>query len=97
MYQPEFIIGIDLGTTNSIVAYTEAAVPDEGPPQIRILDIPQIVGNGVVENRNILPSFIFQPAAHEISDGRIALPWDDANARIVGEYARQRGAEVPQR
>ncbi|MDO9263786.1 MAG: Hsp70 family protein, partial [Desulfosalsimonadaceae bacterium] len=77
-----------------------SAPNDQAPeqaPQIRILDIPQIVGNGVVENRNILPSFIFQPAAHEISDGRIALPWDEANTRIVGEYARQRGAEVPQR
>jgi len=97
MNQPAFIIGIDLGTTNSIVAYTEAAAPDEGPPEIRILDIPQIVGVGVVENRKILPSFIFQPAPHEISDGRIALPWNAGNQRIVGEYARQRGAEVPQR
>ena len=97
MYHPEFIIGIDLGTTNSIVAYTEIAASDERPPEIRIFDIPQIVANGVVENRRILPSFIFQPAAHEISDGRIALPWDKENKCIVGEYARQRGAEVPQR
>ncbi|RJP86103.1 MAG: Hsp70 family protein [Desulfobacteraceae bacterium] len=97
MHHPEFIIGIDLGTTNSIVAYTEAAVTDEHTPQIRILDIPQIVDSGVVENRSILPSFIFLPAAHEISDGRIALPWNEGNNRIVGEYARRRGAEVPQR
>jgi len=95
--EPAFIIGIDLGTTNSIVAYTEAATPDEKLPEIKILDIPQIVGSGVVENRKLLPSFIFQPAPHEISDGRIALPWDAGNQRIVGEYARQRGAEVPQR
>jgi len=97
VHHPEFIIGIDLGTTNSIVAYTEAAVTDEHTPQIRILDIPQIVDSGVVENRSILPSFIFLPAAHEISDGRIALPWNEGNNRIVGEYARRRGAEVPQR
>lgn len=97
MKEPAFIIGIDLGTTNSIVAYTEAAAPDEGLPEIKILDIPQIVGSGVVENRSILPSFIFQPAANEMTDGRLALPWNAGNQRIVGEYARQRGAEVPQR
>lgn len=56
-----------------------------------------MVAAGTVENRDILPSFIFQPAAHEMADGRIALPWDAANTRIIGEYARQRGAEVPQR
>jgi hypothetical protein len=97
MKEQIFIIGIDLGTTNSIVAYTEASAPDEGLPEIRILDVPQIVGSGVVENRKLLPSFIFQPALHEISDGKTSLPWNVENRQIVGEYARQRGAEVPQR
>ena len=94
---PEFIIGIDLGTTNSIVAYTEAEIPEDRIPEIKVLDIAQIVGNGVVDNRSILPSFIYLPAEHEISSSSMALPWSRENEKIVGEFARERGTEVPQR
>ncbi len=102
MLNPEFIIGIDLGTTNSIVAYTEASISedpqhDDRKPEIRVLDIPQVISDGVVENRNILPSFIYLPANHEISDSGMSLPWNRENKKIVGEFARDRGAEVPQR
>jgi molecular chaperone DnaK (HSP70) len=94
---PEFIIGIDLGTTNSIVAYTDAHISDDQAPEIKVLDIPQMISDGVVENRRILPSFIYLPDRHEISESGMPLPWNHENQTIVGEYARQRGAEVPQR
>lgn len=97
MLNPEFIIGIDLGTTNSIVAYTEADIPEDQTPEIKVLDIAQITSNGVVENRSILPSFIYLPGGHEISSGGTGLPWDPENKKLVGEFARERGAEVPQR
>ena len=107
MLNPEFIIGIDLGTTNSIVAYTEAQIsddqghddqqPDNWTPEIKVLDIPQIISDGVVDNRSILPSFIYLPGSHEISDTGMSLPWNHENQTIVGEFARERGAEVPQR
>ncbi len=94
MTEPVYIIGIDLGTTNSVVAYTAI---DESPDRIGVLEIPQFVGAGAMENRQVLPSFIYVPSPHEISDHAFSLPWDRENAMIVGEYARQRGAEVPQR
>lgn len=97
MSNPEFIIGIDLGTTNSIIAFTKADISGDHPPEIKILQIPQIVGHGVVENRDILPSFIYLPAEHESSSASMALPWDPENQTLVGEFARDRGAEVPQR
>lgn len=97
MTQPTFIIGIDLGTTNSIIAYTEADLSGDRTPEIRILQIPQIVGRGAVERRDLLPSFIYLPAAQEVGDGGFPLPWNPENRVLVGEFARDRGAEVPQR
>jgi hypothetical protein len=98
--EPFYIIGIDLGTTNSVVAYTPITMnPDDpqSPDRIKILDIPQFVDAGAIEERAVLPSFIYIPSAHEASNGAFSLPWDPENAMVIGEYARQRGAEVPQR
>ena len=97
MHHPEFIIGIDLGTTNSIVAYTSVDLPEGQAPEIKVLYIPQLVANGVVESRPILPSFIYLPASHEAGANSVSLPWNPDNDTIVGEFARDRGAEVPQR
>ena len=95
MTGPTYIIGIDLGTTNSIVAYTETQ--SESASDIRIFQIPQLVDAGVVETRDILPSFIYLPTSHEISAEGLALPWGTWSRLIVGEFARNRGAEVPNR
>jgi len=95
--EPVYIIGIDLGTTNSIVAYTDAAIEKGEAPDIRVFDIPQIVSPHTIEKRNILPSFLYLPGASEAADGAFDLPWSTKDLIIVGEYARSRGAEVPQR
>jgi molecular chaperone DnaK (HSP70) len=50
-----FVIGIDLGTTNSVLAY--APLTAEQPP-VELLPIPQLVAPGVVESRRSLPSFL---------------------------------------
>lgn len=97
MSDPVYIIGIDLGTTNSVVSYTKAALPEDETPQIKVLPIPQLISDGVVENRDILPSFIYFPPIHEVADASLSLPWKNENATIVGEFARERGSEVPQR
>jgi molecular chaperone DnaK (HSP70) len=94
---PTYIIGIDLGTTNSVVAYTAARFEKGRPADIRTLDLLQLVQAGMVENRPLLPSFIFSPGPHDVPEGGLELPWD-ADARLaVGEFARERGAEVPHR
>src|SRR5260370_24498497 len=72
-------IGIDLGTTNSALAFID---PREGEdldfPPIHILPIPQQIAPGRVEAQKQLPSFLFL---------------DDA--QTVGVYAREQGALVP--
>ena len=75
-------IGIDLGTTNSALAYVEQA-PGElvDFPEIRILDVPQYIAQGQIEPRRTLPSFLF-------------LGQDQQH---IGTYAREQGALVPTR
>lgn len=88
-----YCIGIDLGTTNSVVAFTEL----EGEScQLTLLPIPQIVAAGQIEARLALPSFYYIASEHE-RDG-FALPWQsEGGDYVVGEYARRQGAESPQR
>jgi molecular chaperone DnaK (HSP70) len=95
--EPRFIVGIDLGTTNSVVAYAPVSQAPGLPPDIRILQIPQLVAPGTVLGQPALPSFLFLPGPHDVPKGALALPWDPDAAMAVGVFARDRGAELPAR
>jgi len=97
MHNPVYIIGIDLGTTNSVVAYTEADTEMGRPFNIRLFEVPQIIDAGVVEKRRMLPSFILVPGEHDVSETAMALPWQDKCPLAVGEFAKNRGVELPNR
>ncbi len=97
METPVYIIGIDLGTTNSVVAYTEAGHNEGRQPDIKLFRIPQLVDAGVVEKREMLPSFLLSPGKHDVSEDAMDLPWQENNTLAVGEFARNRGAELPDR
>ena len=74
-------VGIDLGTTNSALAYIdEREGEDRDFPPLHIFETPQLVAPGRVEARRTLPSFLF------LEDGQ-----------PVGLYAREQGAVVPTR
>ena len=89
-----YVIGIDLGTTNSVVAY---APLDEEQPQVSLLPIPQLVAAGTVEDRTLLPSFLYLASPHEARGGTLDLPWAAGRDFAVGEMARRQAAEVPDR
>jgi molecular chaperone DnaK (HSP70) len=96
----KYVVGIDLGTTNSALAHV--ALPDEGgaaPGKIEVDAIAQLVGPGEVVGRDTLPSFLYLAGEHELPAGALRLPWhpDDAARAIVGELARTQGAQVPAR
>lgn len=97
MSEPRHIIGIDLGTTNSVVAFTEAVGDETKGPEIRIFMIPQLVGPGSVAERETLPSSVLLPGPHDVPDGGLAVPWNRDQTLAVGEFARDRGAEIPHR
>ncbi len=96
MRDAKYIVGIDLGTTNSILAYTAADEETRETADIKVLEIPQLVGPGAVAGREMLPSFIYLPGETDKASNALALPWQEDAPLVVGELARNRGAEVPQ-
>ncbi|MCF8145177.1 MAG: Hsp70 family protein [Deltaproteobacteria bacterium] len=97
MSEPVYVIGIDLGTTNSVAAFAKIPVDEYDEPAINIFKIPQLVGPGSIGESAVLPSFLFLPAPHDLPEGSLELPWDKGNSLAVGEFARDRGAEIPLR
>src|SRR5262245_6160519 len=90
-----YLIGIDLGTTNTAVAYVDTAAAD---PRVRVFDVPQLVAPGEVGPRRQLPSFVYLPGEHDLSPAETALPWRPVGAGsrdVVGELARGQGARNP--
>ncbi len=97
MTDPRYIVGIDLGTTNSVVAYTPVEADQSGSSEIRLFEIAQLTDAGVVEKRPVLPSFILIPEEHDVASEAMAVPWKADNTLAVGEFAKNRGAELPGR
>jgi hypothetical protein len=85
------VVGIDLGTTHSTLAFAETG---SEKPTIDVFPVTQLVARGALEERVLLPSFYY--AAHE-SEGAQSLPWDKDRTFVVGEYARTRGIDAPSR
>lgn len=92
----EFIVGIDLGTTNSALASCENASGLESA-LIQVDVIPQIVNPNEVAERTLLPSFLYIPGELDFPKGSLSLPWDATPEFVIGELARKRGAESPGR
>ena len=92
---PRFSVGIDLGTTNSVVSYLELSQCDGEHAPLEVLPIPQLTSPGLIGEKKQLPSFIYQAHESELAEGDIALPWDDSPDTIVGEIARQLGGKTP--
>ena len=92
----KYIIGIDLGTTNSALARCDAAAAEQ-KGQIEVHSIPQLVNANEVAERTLLPSFLYIPGEFDFPKGSLALPWEPEPKLVIGELARKRGAESPNR
>ena len=92
-----YSVGIDLGTTNCVVAWAELSdgKPDDAP-EITLLPIPQWVAPGEIESRTSLPSFVYLPRDGEIDSLRSDFCSDPAGG-VVGEYAKRQAADNPGR
>lgn len=99
MASPRFLVGIDLGTTNTVVAFCEIT-DDLQQSEVSLFDIDQLIGPGEVVRKPLLPSFRYHPAQGQISPLDLTLPWEDQPVEgdiphvIVGEWARELGAKV---
>ena len=95
-----YLIGIDLGTTNSAVAYVDARAAD---PRVRVFEIAQLVAPGEVAARSQLPSFVYLAGELDLAPHETALPWQAAAPAagevrpVVGELARNQGARMASR
>ena len=95
MTPSRFIIGIDLGTTNSAVAYVDTKGRERPSADVKSFPIPQLVAAGETAPRPMLPSFYYLPGPHELPPGAGDTPWEEGSDRITGEFARVQGARVP--
>ena len=93
-----YLVGIDLGTTNSALAYLDTT---ELPRRLRDFPIPQLIGPGDVAGRPTLPSLHHHVGEHELPRQATRLPWTPKDAaapdHVVGELARAQTALVPGR
>ncbi len=94
---PRFCVGIDLGTTNSAVAFVDTHAANW---QVETFQILQVVAPAEIEPRETLPSFHYEAAGGELGGSALALPWTQAKDEpqtCVGHYARDHGTELPGR
>lgn len=101
-----FVVGIDLGTTNTAVSYVDLVDGSRKQPkngkggrkhEIHVFQIPQPTGPGEFARQPILPSFLYLPGTYDISDTAVQIPWSSAPEYFAGIFAREHGAKVPSR
>lgn len=101
---PRFIIGIDLGTTHTVVAYADTARLAEGEvPSVVPFQVEQLVAPGEIAAKPLLPSLRYHSAEAELTDVARTLPWnppelDESLPRgVLGYAARALGHRTPSR
>ncbi|SDP67912.1 Hsp70 protein [Rhodoferax sp. OV413] len=90
--QPRYTVGIDLGTTHTVVAFAE-----RGAAQIQLFPIAQLVAAGEVAALPLLASVRFHPAASTLAPADLQLPWPSTETAVLGRFALELGAQQPGR
>ena len=94
----DYIIGIDLGTTNSAVTYIELSLArDNSTPNIETFEIPQLTAPGEVSKLKVLPSFLYLPGEYELNKDGLEVAWVSDGKGFAGAFARDQGTKVPKR
>ncbi len=95
MSQARYAVGIDLGTTHCVMAAVDLSASDGDEVVDGIEPIPQLTAPGSVEERLVLPSFLYLPHPDELRPDDRALPWGQPQPFVVGELARSMGGRTP--
>jgi hypothetical protein len=93
----KYVIGIDLGTTNSALAYAQPPSDPRELAPVSLLGIPQLVNPGEVRDEALLPSFLYIAGANDFPENSLELPWQTQPEMVIGELAKKRGAENARR
>ena len=95
-----YLVGIDLGTTHTVVAYTDIESPRK---PLQVFPVEQLVAPGEVAALPLLASMRYHPTAGELAAEECVLPWrpdsavDAVGEPIIGALAQERGSKVPGR
>jgi hypothetical protein len=95
MSEARYAIGIDLGTTHCVMSFVDLERSDRENVVQEIVSIPQLTAPGSVEERSVLPSFIYLPHPDELVPEDLTLPWASRLSFAVGEFARNLGSHTP--
>jgi hypothetical protein len=95
MNEVRYAVGIDLGTTHCVMAYVDLNLSDREEVIQDMVPIPQLTAPGAVEERPVLPSFLYLPHHEELAPGDLTLPWGQQPVYVVGELARNLGSHTP--
>jgi hypothetical protein len=95
MSEARYAVGIDLGTTHCVMAAVDLAASDRDDVVEGIEAIPQLTAPGSVEDRTMLPSFLYLPHPDELKPDDRVLPWGEPPPFVVGELARALGGRTP--
>ncbi|MGH9654471.1 MAG: Hsp70 family protein [Bryobacteraceae bacterium] len=87
---PDYVIGIDLGTTNSALAFAPA---NEDRTDVALFPVLQLINPGETASLDLLPSSLYIPGSSEFVEGALALPWNANPRYVTGQLARARGVE----
>jgi molecular chaperone DnaK (HSP70) len=87
-----FHIGIDLGTTHTVLAFAPIGADD-----IQVFAVPQSIAAGEVAPRPLLPSLRFHAAEGALAAADLPLPWPSDEPAILGTFARELGQQTPGR
>ena len=85
-------VGIDLGTTHTVLAFTPVA-----GGAVQVFDVAQTVAAGEVAARPLLPSLRFHTADGALAANDLLLPWSSDEAAVLGAFARELGQQTPGR
>ncbi len=90
-----YAVGIDLGTTLCVMAAVDLTASDRDDVVEGIEAVPQLTAPGAVEDRPMLPSFLYLPHPDELKPDDRTLPWGEPPPFVVGELARAMGGRTP--
>ena len=97
MSSARYSIGIDLGTTHCVLAAVDLSADNRDAPPQQIQAIPQLTAPGAIEERALLPAFLYVPHADELRTADRVLPWTADLPFVLGELARNMGEKTPLR
>lgn len=95
MNEAKYSVGIDLGTTHCALSFVDLAQSQGETGEQEIMGIPQLTSPGNVEEKVLLPSFLYLPHPDEFAQNDLMLPWDGERQYVVGELARIQGVRTP--